>query len=38
MQRTADADGSLRIIRSIRGAVPFPQIKQVLDGLLASRQ
>ena len=33
----ADANGSLRIIRSIRGAVPYPQMKQVIDGLLASR-
>lgn len=33
----ADAGGSFRIIRSIRGAVPFPQIKQVIDGLLSAR-
>ena len=33
----ADASGSFRIIRSIRGAVPFPQIKQVIDGLLTAR-
>lgn len=32
-----DANGTLRIIRSIRGAVPFPQIKQLVDGLLAAR-
>jgi protein-disulfide isomerase len=31
----ADANGSFRIIRSIRGAVPFPQIKQAIDALLA---
>lgn len=30
----ADASGSFRIIRSIRGAVPYPQMKQVIDGLL----
>ncbi|MDQ3170009.1 MAG: DsbA family protein [Acidobacteriota bacterium] len=34
----ADANGTVRIIRSIRGAVPYEQIKQLLDGLLASRQ
>ena len=33
----ADASGSFRIIRSIRGAVPFGQIKQVIDGLLSAR-
>ncbi len=33
----ADASGSFRIIRSIRGAVPFPQMKQVIDTLLAPR-
>lgn len=33
----ADASGSFRIIRSIRGAVPFPQMKQVIDALLAPR-
>lgn len=31
----ADAKGSFRIIRSIRGAVPYPQFKQVIDGLLS---
>ena len=31
----ADASGSFRIIRSIRGAVPYPQIKQAIDALLA---
>lgn len=30
-------NGTVRIIRSIRGAVPFPQIKQVIDGLLAGQ-
>lgn len=34
----ADASGNVRIIRSIRGAVPYPQIKQLLDGLLSARQ
>ncbi|MDQ3068535.1 MAG: DsbA family protein [Acidobacteriota bacterium] len=33
----ADANGSLRIVRSIRGAVPFAQIKGVIDGLLTAR-
>lgn len=33
----ADASGSFRIIRSIRGAVPFAQMKQVIDALLAPR-
>lgn len=33
----ADANGTLRIIRSIRGAVPYGQFKQLLDGLLAGR-
>jgi|SRR5690606_8363555 len=27
-------DGSVRLIRSIRGAVPFPQLKQLIDSLL----
>jgi protein-disulfide isomerase len=31
----ADANGSFRIIRSIRGAVPFAQIKPAIDALLA---
>ena len=30
-----DANGAFRIIRSIRGAVPFAQFKQVIDALLA---
>ena len=30
----ADANGSFRIIRSIRGALPFEQIKQQIEGLL----
>lgn len=33
----ADANGSFRVIRSIRGAVPFAQLKTVIDELLASR-
>lgn len=32
---TVDASGAFRIIRSIRGAVPFAQFKQVIDALLA---
>lgn len=31
----ADASGNFRIIRSIRGAVPYAQLKPVIDGLLA---
>ena len=31
----ADANGSFKIIRSIRGAVPYPQIKQAIEALLA---
>lgn len=31
---TVDASGAFRIIRSIRGAVPFAQFKQVIDALL----
>ena len=34
----ADANGTVRIVRSVRGAVPFAQLKPLLDGLLASRQ
>ena len=33
----ADADGTFRILRSIRGAVPFAQLKPVIDELLAPR-
>ncbi len=33
----ADANGSFRIIRSIRGAVPFSQLKQIIDELLSAR-
>jgi predicted DsbA family dithiol-disulfide isomerase len=33
----ADADGSFRIIRSIRGALPFEQLKQQIDGLLSAQ-
>ena len=33
----ADASGSFRIIRSIRGAVPFSQLKEVIDALLGPR-
>jgi protein-disulfide isomerase len=33
----ADANGSFRIIRSIRGAVPFAQFKTIIDGLLAAQ-
>ena len=33
----ADANGTFRILRSIRGAVPFAQLKPVIDELLAPR-
>jgi protein-disulfide isomerase len=33
----ADANGSFRIIRSIRGAVPYTQIKGIIDELLTAR-
>src|SRR5687767_8609511 len=33
----ADANGSFRIIRSIRGALPFEQLKQQIDGLLSAQ-
>jgi len=33
----ADASGTFKIIRSIRGAVPYAQIKQVIDTLLAPK-
>jgi protein-disulfide isomerase len=33
----ADADGTFRILRSIRGAVPYQQLKPVIDNLLAAR-
>lgn len=33
----ADASGSFRIIRSIRGAVPYSQIKGIIDELLTAR-
>ena len=32
----ADANGSFRIIRSIRGAVPYAQIKAIIDELLSA--
>jgi protein-disulfide isomerase len=31
----ADANGSFKIIRAIRGAVPYPQLKQIIDTMLA---
>jgi hypothetical protein len=34
----ADANGSVRIIRSIRGAVDFGQFKQIIDGLLSAQR
>jgi len=33
----ADASGTFRILRSIRGAVPYQQLKPLIDGLLAAR-
>ncbi|MEX2270581.1 MAG: thioredoxin domain-containing protein [Vicinamibacterales bacterium] len=32
-----DANGTFQIIRSIRGAVPFAQLKQIIDGLLTAQ-
>jgi protein-disulfide isomerase len=33
----ADASGTFRILRSIRGAVPYQQLKPLIDGLLAAQ-